>query len=113
LPLCESVQSNADLSTVIRFPIEKRSAIAMGPELAPEPSLRAQSLPIGPGTVESLNQADLSALLGELSRLREENRLLRESALGFGALAERLSSALRKDGRSILKSSQFSRTSSL
>jgi hypothetical protein len=108
------VQSNGDLSTVIRFPIEKRSAFgSMGQEFAPEPSQRAQPVPSGPANLESLNQADRSALLGELSRLREENRLLRESALGFGALAERLSSALRKDGRSILKSSQFSRTSSL
>lgn len=108
------MQSNGDLSTVIRFPTEKRSAIgSVGPECAPEPSQRAQTVPIGPGNVQWLNQADLSALLGELSRLREENRLLRESALGFGALAERLSSALRNDGRSPLKSGQFSRTSSL
>jgi hypothetical protein len=90
------VHSNGDLSTVIRFPIEKRSPIGgMGPECGPEPSQCAQPLPIEPGNVEWLNQADLAALLGELSRLREENRLLRESALGFGALAERLNSALR------------------
>ena len=35
------------------------------------------------------------ALLQELERLREENRLLHEAALTFGALAERLSLRLQ------------------
>ena len=38
----------------------------------------------------------IASLLTEIAALREENALLRRAAIAFGALAERLNSALKK-----------------
>ena len=40
----------------------------------------------------------IASLLKEIALLREENELLRRAALAFGALAERLNTALRSGG---------------
>ena len=51
-----------------------------------------------PATVRNQKAADASMarVHRELLRLREENRLLRDSACVFGELAERLAAQLRK-----------------
>lgn len=43
----------------------------------------------------SQSQIDAASLLAEVAQLREENALLRDAALSFGALAERLSTRVR------------------
>lgn len=56
--------------------------------------------PAGTRTETEAHHGDLTALKAELERLREENAILRDSALAFGALAERLNTAVRQHGGS-------------
>ena len=70
------------------------------PRMAGADQSAAEGSPGATQTETDPHSGDLFALKAELDRLREENAILRDSALAFGALAERLNTVVREHGGS-------------
>lgn len=90
-----------------RLAAPERRTVPRGGRRASDPSRMAGAAqsatdgsPTAVRTETDPDHGDLCALKAELERLREENAILRDSALAFGALAERLNTAVRQHGGS-------------